>query len=83
MYTYKQCSVCGKWKHVLFFGKTSMRRYHYYRSDCKLCHNKEKRNWNKLNTDHILKYNRRYYEQTRCSSNNFDSDIDNINVYGI
>ena len=65
MQTYKQCSVCGKWKHVEFFGKTSIRHYHYHRSDCKLCHNEAKKEWNKLNIDHILKYNRRYYEHKR------------------
>ena len=64
MYLYKYCTKCNQWKFITLFSKTSRTygniTYHYFRSDCKECHNAEKLIWYKNNKDKIAEYNRAY-----------------------
>ena len=67
MYLYKYCTKCNRWKFITLFGRTVRKygrtTYLYNRSDCKDCHNAEKRIWNMNNKDKIAAYAKAWKEK--------------------
>jgi hypothetical protein len=57
---YKTCPKCGEKKPATkeFFQGANTKGYKYLRTKCKICRNKEKKEWNEKNKEHIKEYNK-------------------------